>query len=153
MANVGYSAVCNADVALTAATKEGIIGIRAASSSGMVLIEFSISFDGVTANAEPVVVSLDEWDASTAGTSSSITPTQIRGQDITHGLTAARDFTSTQPTVLTTIKEFLVHPQTGMALQLPLGREPEAIESQGWLISGTAPATVNARGYVEVERT
>jgi hypothetical protein len=151
--NVAYSAPCNSDVALTAATKEGIIGVRSGSAFGLVLVEFSISFDGTSATAEPVTVSLDEWDGTTAGTSTSVTPVQIRGQDITHGLTCGKDFTGTQPTVLTTIKEYLVHPQTGIVLQFPLGREPEAIESQGWLISGTAPATVNARGYQEVERT
>lgn len=151
--NVAYTAPCNSDVALAAATKEGIIGVRSGSTFGLVLVEFGISFDGVTATAEPVVVSLDEWDGTTSGTSTSVTPVQIRGQDITHGLTCGKDFTSTQPTVLTTAKEYLVHPQTGIALQFPLGREPEALESQGWLISGTAPATVNARGYQEVERT
>lgn len=153
MANVAYTAVANADVALAAATKEGIIGVRSGSTFGLVLVEFGISFDGTSATAEPVVVSVDEWDGSTAGTSTSVTPTQLRGQDITHGLTCARDFTGTQPTVLTTIKEYLIHPQTGIEMQFPLGREPEALESQGWLISGTAPAIVNARGYQEVERT
>lgn len=151
--NVAYAVPCNADVALTAATKEGILGIRAGSGTGLLIVELGVSFDGVSAAAEPVVVSMDEWDASTAGTSSSLTPVQIRGQDITHGLTCGRDFTGTQPTVLTTMKEWLIHPQTGFVIQFPLGREPECIESQGWLISGTAPATVNARAYGEVERT
>jgi FlaG/FlaF family flagellin (archaellin) len=152
VANVAYTAVCNADVALAAATKEGIIGVRSGSTFGLVLVEFSISFDGITPTNEPVTVSVDEWDGATAGTSTAVTPVQLRGQDITHGLTCARDFTA-QPTVLVTIKEYLVHPQTGIVVQFPLGREPESLESQGWLISGTAPAVVNARGYQEVERT
>lgn len=151
--NVAYTAVCNVDVALAAATKEGVIGVRSGSAFGLILVEFGASFDGITPTAEPCVISLDEWDGSTAGTSTAVTPVQIRGQDITHGLTCGKDFTGTQPTVLTTIKEFLVHPQTGIVLQFPLGREPEALESQGWLIAVTAPAVVNARGYQEVERT
>lgn len=151
--NVAYTAICNVDVALAAATKEGIIGVRSGASFGLVLVEFGISFDGITPTAEPVVVTLDEWTGATAGTSTSVTPVQIRGQDITHGLTCAKDFTGTQPTVLTAIKEYLVHPQSGIVMQFPLNREPETEESTGWLISGTAPAIVNARGYAEVERT
>lgn len=150
--NCGYAVPTGGNAVLAAATKEGIIGVRAASSSGIILVEFAISFDGVSATAVPVLVQLDEWDASTAGTSTSATPVQIRGQDITHGLTCGYNFTA-QPTVLTTAKEYLVHPQTGIVVQFPLGREPEALESQGWLISGNAPAGVNARGYQEVERT
>ncbi len=153
MSLVGYRGTAGSDVALAAATKEGVVGVRSGAAFGIIIVSFEVSFDGTTAAAEPVVVTVDEWDGATAGTSTAITPVQVRGQDITHGLTAAKDFTGVQPTVLTGIAEYLVHPQTGIEIQLPLGREWEALESQGWLISGTAPAVVNARGGFEVERT
>ena len=43
-------------------------------------------------------------------------------------------------------------PQTGMVIQFPLGREPEqTVTADALCIRCTAPATVNAAGYLEFE--
>lgn len=138
-------------VALSAATAKTVLGvINAANVSGR-LTEMSVSFDGVSATAVPVLVELCESTGATAGTAGS-TParTQVRGFARTAQSTAGANY-SAEPTVLTVLKHWLVHPQTGMTLQFPLGREPEHTGAGGLFIRCTAPATVNVRAGLEFE--
>lgn len=147
----GYVAETTADVALTAATAKTILSVINAANGLIRLVEMSVSFDGVSATAEPVTVELCSSTQATAGTTTAHTIVQSRGATRTVQATAARNYTA-EPTVLTVIRQWLVHPQTGITVQFPLGREPEQTTTADALcIRCTAPATVNARGYMEVE--
>lgn len=148
----GYVIQTAGDVALTAATAKTIMNVINAANGLIRLTEIGVSFDGVSATAEPVTVELCSSTQATAGTAgSSPTPTQLRGPTRTVQATAGINY-SAEPTVLTALKRWLVHPQTGIVVQFPLGREPEQVTTaDGLCIRCTAPAGVNAQGYMEFE--
>lgn len=146
----GYSVQTTADVALSAATAKTILGVVAGSGIACRATEIGVSFDGVSSIAEPVTVELCRGDGSGAGTSTSQTPAQVRGATRTVQCSGARNY-SAEPTTLTVLKRWLVHPQTGAMFQLPLGREVEHTGAGGLFLRLTAPATVNAQGYIEFE--
>ena len=147
----GYVAETTADVALTAATAKTILSVINASNGLIRLTEISVSFDGVSSTAEPVTVELCSSTEAGAGTATSHTIVQCRGATRTVQATAKRNFTA-EPSALTVIRQWLVHPQTGITVQFPLGREPEQVTTADALcIRCTAPAAVNARGHIEFE--
>lgn len=147
----GYVAETTGDIALTAATAKTILNVINAANSLIRLTEMAVSFDGVSSTAEPVTVELCSSTQATAGTSTSHTIVQVRGPTRTVQATAARNYTA-EPTALTVIKRWLVHPQTGLFVQFPLGREPEQVTTAaGLCIRCTAPAGVNAQAYIEFE--
>lgn len=147
-----YTVDTAGDVALTAATAKTVLNVIAASGSVVRAVELGVSFDGVTAAAEPVTVELCKSTQATAGTSTAHTPVQSGGPTRTVQSTAARNYTA-EPTVLTAVKRWLVHPQgLPFVLQFPLGREPEQVTSaNGLCVRLTAPAAVNAQAYLEFE--
>lgn len=138
-------------VALSAATAKTILGVVAASAVTARLTEFGVSFDGATSTAVPVLVELCDSTGAGAGTPGATpTPKQIRGAARTAQCTGGNAY-SAEPTTLTVIKQWLVHPQTGMVKQSPLGREEEHTGAGGLFLRCTAPATVNVRAYMEFE--
>lgn len=147
----GYTIETTADVALTAATAKTVLNVINASNALFRLVEFGVSFDGTSATAEPATVELCYSTQAGAGTNTSQSPVQIRGATRTVQATGARNYTA-EPTALTTWKRWLVHPQTGIEMQFPLGREPEEIVTADAIcIRVTAPATVNCQAYMEFE--
>jgi len=122
------------------------------------LKKFRIGFDGVTASAVPVlweVVRSSNASNSTPGTgntSESTNITQAYGQTITAGFTAFSASTS-EPTALTVLDSNLLTPAGGLLMyDFPLGDTFECGASAGLGIRLTAPATVNARVSMLVER-
>jgi len=147
-----YTAETTGDVALSAATAKTVLIIIAGSNALLRLIEFGVSFDGTSSVAEPVTVELCYSTQAGNGTgSSSVTIAQTGGPTRTVQATSNRNY-STEPTTLTVWKRWLVHPQTGFAMQFPLGREPEeTVTADGLALRLTAPATVNAQAYMKFE--
>lgn len=148
--SAGYTVETTGAVALTAATSKTILAVIAAANAPLRITELGVSFDGVSASAVPVTIELCKSTQAGAGTTTSQTPVQIRGATRTVQAAGARNY-SAEPTVLTTIKRWLVHPQSGMAIQFPLGREPEQLGGAALCLRVTAAATVNAQGYIEFE--
>ena len=147
----GYVAETTGDVALTAATAKTVLSVLNAANSLIRIVELSVSFDGTSATAEPVTVELCSSTEAGAGTSTAHTIVQCRGATRTVQATAKRNFTA-EPTTLTVLKRWLVHPQTGITVQFPLGREPEQVTTADALcIRCTAPAGVNAQAGIEFE--
>ena len=155
MSAVGYSITTEGAVALGAATPKTIIGAKAHANSGLQLKGFEISFDGVTASAVPVLVEVCActWATNPPGTASTATtPRQKYGRVLTAGFTSGKTWT-TEPTVLTVLKEFLLAPDKGLfAYQFPLGQEPDSPLAEGFAIRCNAPAAVNVRAGLDVER-
>jgi hypothetical protein len=148
-----YTVETNGDQALAAATAETLLSAVNAANATLQLIEWGVSFDGVSATAEPVTVELCLCTEAGAGTSTTHTLIQANGPTRTAQFTGKRGF-SAEPTTITVVKRYLVHPQTGVAYQAPLGREFQQITTQdSLLIRLTAPAVVNAQGYIEIEDT
>lgn len=155
MSAVGYSCTTEGAVALSAATAKTIIGAKAHANSGLQLKGFLVAFDGVTASAVPVLVEVCycTWGANSPGTNStSTTVRQSYGRVLTAGFTAGKTWT-TEPTTLTVIKELLLTPNGGvLSYQWPLGQEPDSALAEGFAIRCNAPATVNVRASMDLER-
>src|SRR4249919_673193 len=88
-------------VALAAATARTCASMIAAAADEVQLIELAVSFDGVTASAVPVLVELCDYDVTTAGTRTTGTPFQIKGQRSAVATSFFHSYTGTEPTVLT----------------------------------------------------
>lgn len=155
MATTGYSAVAQADVALSAATARSAIGVVAPAQFGVSLQGWQVAFNGVTASAVPVLIEVCRATFATNGpgtNSTSATVQQDRGRAITAGFTAAYSWT-TEPTVLTVIESFLMTPNAGaIVYDYPLEREPDCDVSNGFVLRLTAPATVSARATLKFGR-
>src|ERR1051325_11412219 len=99
--------------ALSAATAKTLVNLIAASTKTAVLVEASVSFDGVTASAVPVLFELCLSTQATAGTpGASPTRQQTRGKG-TAVCTAGVDY-SAEPTALTPFKHWLLAPHGGL---------------------------------------
>ncbi len=151
MATTQYSVFTSAAVALSAATAKTALMVICPSSFGIDLKKFEIEFDGVAPTAVPVlceiVTSTNATNSTpgTANTSESASIVQTSGRAITTGFTAFSASTS-EPTVLTVIRRFLLTPCGGAVMyDYPLGDSPDTAVSSGIGIRLTAPATVNAR--------
>lgn len=146
-----YSVDSAGDVALAAATAKTVLSVIAGSNAPFKLIELGVSFDGTSSTATPVLVELCASTEAGAGTATSQSPVQTGGPTRTAQASGKRNFTA-EPTVLTTLKRWRVHPQAGLVLQFPLGREPQQVTGgRALVLRCTAGASVNAAAYLEFE--
>ncbi len=131
-------------IALTAATARTVLQLIAASNHRATLKELSVSFDGVSNTATPVVVRLlRQTTAGTGGTSLTLTKGNP-GDDETIQTTANHSLTA-EPTAGDLIETYYIHPQGGRDWQAPFA-EPTTIPGGTRLgIEITAPAGVNVR--------
>jgi len=155
MAKAGYACSTEAAVALVAATAKTVLGVTAPAQFGVDLKGFTISFDGTSATAVPVLVEImyATFATNAPGTASTtVTVDQRYGRAITAGFTAARNWT-TEPTVLTGYAEFLLTPNGGhVSYDWPLSETPDSAVSNGFVIRCNAPAAVNLRAGLKFER-
>lgn len=157
MASAGYTVITGGAVALSAATAKTVLGVKAHANSGLQLKSFEVAFDGVTASAVPVLVELAycTFATNSPGTNStSVTPLQQYGRALTAGFTAGKTWTAgNEPTTISVLKEFLVAPDKGLVMyQFPLGMEPDTALAEGLVLRINAPAAVNVRASMLVER-
>jgi hypothetical protein len=138
----------------TGAAIKTLLQIATPSTTGISVIEWGISFDGVTASAVPGKVELLQTDvAATSGTS--LTPT-IFSIDTTASLcvggTGATCFSPSTEGTITATRVFDVQhitPNGGLYVkQYPLGREPFITVSKFLRVRVTFAATVNAYTYI-----
>lgn len=157
MSQVAYAAVLETPFAATAGAKTALLVIPGA-NSGIIPVEFGISFDGVTATAVPALVELVSSTQATAGTPTGTpTVTQIRGRVTGGEAPTASGRYSAEPTVLVRHKAWYVRQDGGLLIvQFPLGREPETDDSGGAIkaygIRVNVSANVNVMAYMEVEK-
>jgi hypothetical protein len=156
MSKAGYSVQTGAAVALVAATAKTALFAVSGTGYGLDLKKFRIGFDGVTASAIPVFWEVNYLTAatnSTAGTgNTSATINQAYGRAISAGFTAGYNCTS-EPTVQSNIDSDLLTPNGGLLVyDFPLGDVPDSAASQGFAIRLTAPAAVNVRVSMFLER-
>lgn len=152
----GYACSSGAAFAVTSGAKTLLNLIAPASAAPPVLVEFGISFDGVTASAVPALVELCASTQATAGTGGTVgTITQIRGYGGANAQATVLGQYSAEPTVLTPVKQWFVPAFMGLfTIQFPLGREAIGFDAASTSMKGialrvSAPAAVNARGYIE----
>jgi hypothetical protein len=160
MAACGYSVGVGADVSLAANTTQSILGVFSGSTFGLALKKISLGSRGSGSSAPTAVPLLVEICYSTFATnppgtnSTSETPLQTYGRVIAHGTTAASAW-SAEPTVLTVLDEFALHPQQGFKESFPLGEEFDSDVSDGFVMRVTNPSgnpTVIMRPMLHWER-
>jgi len=147
MASV-YSVTTEGEEALAAATAETIIQLRGSTACKAKVIEWGISFDGTSGTAEPVRVRL--LRQTTDGTGTAATEVAWDPDNPTANCAGLNTFSSTEPTAGEVLAEYEVHPQTGIVIQYPLGREPvlDNAATSRIAIEATAPAVVNCSAYL-----
>lgn len=149
MASV-FSATTEAEEALAAATAETVIALIGATQVKAKIVEFGVSFDGTSATAEPVRIRMVRTTADD-GTSTAATEVQFSDPDNPTPNCAAKHSYTAEPTKASqAMAEWQVHPQAGLVMQYPLGREPglDNTTSNGIAIEVTAPAVVNCSAYI-----
>lgn len=152
MARSEYTVDTSAAVALVAATPKTVLAVYGSANVALDLLEFSISFDGVTASAVPVLWELCLLTAasnSTPGTGNTSETANIRlfgGPGLAANGMSAFSASTTEPTVLTRRKSGLLSPVGSLLInRFPLSDSPDGPFSQGFALRLNAPAAVNAR--------
>lgn len=156
MAKCGYTVTTGASTALTASATSTKLGVQANAAFGVDLTKWGVGFDGSAAAAGVgVELCYATFATNAPGTNSTtVTPVQIYGRPLTHGVTAARQWT-TEPTVLTVIDEKFISPGGGwFEWAIPLGQTPDSAFSQGFAIRLTTGSgvTVNYKAALWFER-
>lgn len=137
-------------VAFVAATAKGAFELATPSTVAKVcIVEWILTFDGVTATNVPP---LCEWIQTTAtGTGSAFTPLQLGGAAVA-SITTAKTAITTIGSTPTIYFPMYIPPTSGFGLQSPLGREPiEMMASQFWTLRVLAANNVNGSGWVVFE--
>jgi hypothetical protein len=146
-------ACTTAEVALVAATAKTALQLIAATNTRFHVEYLGFFFDGTSATAEPVQVRVLLQTTAIGGTPTANNPVKkITTDGETLQTTGAIYGTSpTEPTAGNVLRAFEIHPQSGYAEQLPLGREIVVPGGQRLGFEFTAPAGVNVRLSVEGE--
>jgi hypothetical protein len=118
------------------------------------IVEWGISFDGVTASAVPATVEVVQKDGTGAGTAGATPPAivQVGGRAITAQPVASHNYTA-EPTTYTTIEQYFVPQFMGVLVkQYPLGQENDTDLSGGAVrylgIRANVSANVNCLAYM-----
>ena len=146
MAGVGwYMSV--AETALAAATAKTVIEVTAASNHRALIEGVSFFFDGVSVTGQPVVV--EALRITTTATGTSGTPVKL-DPDMSETLQVDFKHTITvEPTGLTVLKRWNIHPQAGYESVLPITRPIPVPGGDMWGLRFTAPGAVNVIVNVE----
>lgn len=137
------------EIALTANASKTVLRVNASSSVGVVVTEFGVYFDGVSATAEPVILRLLRLNSD--GTMTSLTGNLtglIQGETIQ--ATGAFDAT-VEPTYGAQLELKEIHPQSGYEKGYGFGLETYVPPSGRIGLVVTAPANVNCIPYIKIE--
>lgn len=146
-----YSVTSEGEEALAAATAETLVQLRGVATAKARIVAWSISFDGISAADQPVVVDL--LFQTTDGTATGATEVALNPDEPAALLSGFHSF-SAEPTAGSIIESYEVHPQGGMILrEYPPGREPMLTNATTSRIAvrATSPAVVNAVAWIQWE--
>jgi type 1 fimbria pilin len=146
MPEYGYTASADA-VALTAARKT-VLQVASPAAIPLSVIALDITFDGVTASAVPVLVTLErQASAGTGGVALTANwgPNPLDANSTATTCTALKGpWATTEPVLTTVYKAWRVSPTSGLSYQWPLGQEP-GLPASAWIaVVVLAGAAVNA---------
>ena len=148
MAGVGFYMTAG-EIALVAATAKTIIEVTAGANHRVRIDSLGFFFDGTSVTGEPVVVELIR--IGTTGTGSAGTPVKL-DPDASETLEVDFKFNmSVEPTGITVLKTWNIHPQAGYEVILPLTRPIWLPGADLVGIRCTAPSGVNVLVNVEGE--
>lgn len=136
------------EVALVAATAKTVLSAKAATNVRLKLLGWGVFFDGVSATAEPVQVSLQRQ--TTDGTSTSVTARKTTTASETVQATAGKNF-SAEPTSGDILEVKEVHPQQGFEKYYPFDQPIEVAGGGRISLKLTAPANVNCEAWMNLD--
>ena len=151
MSMLEFNLINTAAVALSAATAKTIVAGIAPTNQRFIVKEWSVTFDGVTASAVPVLCELVYSSGAGAGTSTSLTPTKQNPIDAETIQSTAKENYTAEPTTITVLDSMLISPTSGMKEIRPALRGVMCPGGKTLGIRCTAPATVNVRGTMKCE--
>lgn len=132
-----------------------VIRVTPTSAVDIQLTELSVSFDGASPTATPILVKLMKSASISGGTASAITVQSVRDSPAAASL-AANTYTA-EPTYTSQVllKHWYVSPVSGLLLQFPLGREPQRLAAANVglelvIVTVTASGTPNVAAYMEL---
>lgn len=130
-------------LALAAATAKTVLELGTAATDRAKIVSWWVEFDGATATAVPVKIEVGRFSAAvttaTTGTASKFDPADGNpASTVKHSTT-----TEGAGTAEAGIENHRCHPQSGMLVQYPLGREDVMAPSTFFRIRCTAAAAVN----------
>lgn len=141
------------EVALVAATRKTALQAATPSTTGIYVVAWGVSFDGVTAAAEPVIGELIDTDV--AATVTAFTPEKWTDDNdeasLLVGGTALTGYNaSAEGTIAAsrTLDEQEIHPQTGYALWYPPDARPRVKVSRFLRVRLLAAAGVNCIPWI-----
>jgi hypothetical protein len=115
-------------------------------------VEIDVSFNGISSTAAPIQVDLFVFTADGTGTTGTVQKYGAAGgETLIAALSAFKYNYTAEPTSKTVLQSWYVHPQTGMVLQFPLGREFVMGVSAFAGLQVTAGASVNCLANVVFE--
>jgi hypothetical protein len=147
--------VQNTVFAATTGAKTVLNAIAGANQPVQVL-EWGVSFDGVTSSAVPATVQLCQSTQATAGTSAGSVPAivQVRGRSMTAQFTSGHNYTA-EPTALTVIEQVFVPQFNGIYVREYGPSEQPDTDLSGGTVKALAirinvTANVNCLAYMRV---
>jgi len=134
------------------ATARTMLSVIAPANKVLTAVSFEVSFEQGAGADLALQVELCACTQATAGTSSAVTPAQLRGKGATVGASAAKIFTA-EPTTITVLKTKFCHPFGGPYLfEHPLGREVDSEVADAVLLRCKWPTGATRRaGALNIE--
>lgn len=150
MARLDFFAHTAGEVALAAATAKTVLQVAAPTSQRVAVKGLSVSFDGTSGSAEPVLVELCRQSGATTG-SSGATVAKRDPAFPTVQSTAVKNITAAAETTDEVVEQWEIHPQAGADFAFSL--DEEVIIAGGGKIGVrcTAPAAVNVVAKLQCE--
>lgn len=150
MAAYLYSASADA-VALTAARKT-VIQVATPAAIAIDIVGIDITFDGVSASAVPVLVTLErQASAGTGGVALTAGwgPNPIDPSVPATTCTVLKGpWATTEPVLTSVYKAWRISPTSGLSYLFPLGQEPKVPASSWVALTVTPAAAVNATATI-----
>lgn len=139
-------------LALVAATAKSVLEIGAGAADRIKIVSWWVEFDGATSTAVPVKVEVGRFSAAVT-TATTATEGKLDNAEGAPGAVVKHSTTTEGAgTAESGIETHRIHPQGGLVIQYPLGREVVLAVSTFWRIRCTAPAGVNVTaGYTREE--
>lgn len=130
----------------TTTSRRTILRIKPAANHAAMLEEFGISFEGVSNSAAPIEVRL--LRQTTDGTNTSGAAVKQGDDGETLQTAVAHSFTSTEPTAGDVLWQGFCHPQSGVIVPQPFGREIKVPGGGRLAIDVLALADVDCEAYM-----
>lgn len=134
-------------IALVAATAKTLAELGTASTNRAKIVEWSVTFDGVTASAIPVKIEVGRFSAAVT-TATTLAGFKLDAGDGTAATTAKHTTTVEGAGTASDVFIYRVPPTGGFVMQYPLGRELVLAVSTFSRIRCTAAAAVNATFHI-----